>query len=305
LRVRIGRLAAVPVGILVVATLVVAVGVAPATATGPEGLGRFMYAVGQVESHGNYEARNPTSGAYGKYQFMPASWRGWAKRYLGDANAKPTPQNQDIVAAAKMTALYKWLGQWRRVAYWWLTGSSRATGWSPYATRYVNKVMRIYDSTKSAPTPPPSPKITKPPKTTPKPSPKPTPEPRLVSNVAHHYSERSPMIRYEGAWRFARHPAYAGNAVRYAKVVGSRATFAFNAHAVTWFGPVGPTRGRARVVVDGKLVTTVDLHAHDFTARKAIFTKTWSKNGRHTLAIEVVGTAGRPVVAIDEFTVTE
>ncbi len=305
MRVRIGRLAAVPVALLTIATLVVAVGVAPATATGPEGLGRFMYAVGQVESHGDYEARNPSSGAYGKYQFMPASWRGWAKRYLGDADAKPTPKNQEVVAAAKMTALFKWLGQWRRVAYWWLTGSNRTAGWSPYATRYVNKVMRIYDSTKSAPTPPPTLKVTKAPKTTPKPSSKPTPEPRLVSNVVHHYSEGSPMIRYAGAWKLARHPAYAGNAVRYGTVGRSRATFAFNAHAVTWYGPVGPTRGQARVFIDGKLVTTVDLYAREFTAHEAVFTKTWKKNERHTLTIEVAGTAGRPYVAIDEFTVTE
>jgi transglycosylase-like protein len=305
LRVRIGRLVAVPVGLLTVATLAVAIGVAPATATGPEGLGRFMYAVGQVESHGNYEARNPSSGAYGKYQFMPASWRAWARVYLGDADAKPTPRNQDVVAAAKMTALFKSLGQWKRVAYWWLTGSKQLTGWSAYATRYVSKVMRIYDATKSAPTPPPTLKPTKAPRTTPKPTAKPTPELRLVANIVHHYSEGSPTIRYEGSWKLARHPAYAGDAVRYATRAGSRATFAFNAHSVTWYGPVGPTRGQARVFVDGTLVATVDLYARDFTARKALFTRTWSRIGRHTLAIEVAGTAGRPYVAIDEFTVTE
>lgn len=305
MRVRIGRRSAVPVGILAIVTLVAAVGVAPATATGPEGLGRFMYAVGQVESHGNYAARNPSSGAYGKYQFMPASWRGWAKQYLGDASAEPTPKNQDVVAAAKMTALYKSLGQWKRVAYWWLTGSKQVTGWSAYATRYVNKVMRIYDATPSAPTPPPTPKPTRAPKATAKPTAKPTPAPRLVSNVVRRVAETSPAIRYDGAWSIARHPAYAGDAVRYATGGGARATITFDGHAVTWFGPVGPTRGQARVLVDGKLVTTVDLYSRAFRARKAIFTTSWSKDGHHTLAIEVLGTAGRPYVAIDEFTITE
>lgn len=113
------------------------------------------------------------------------------------------------------------------------------------------------------------------------------------------------MIRYAGLWKLARHPAYVGNAVRFATAARSRATFAFNAHAVTWYGPVGPTRGQARVFVDGKLVTTVDLYARTFTAHKAIFTRTWKTNDAHTLAIEVVGTAGRPYVAIDEFTVTK
>jgi hypothetical protein len=298
LRVRFGRLVAVLVALLATATLAAAIGVAPTTAAGPAGLGRFMYAVGQVESGGRYDARNAVSGAYGKYQFMPASWRGWAKRYLGDANAKPTPRNQEIVAAAKMTALYKSLGSWRRVAYWWLTGSKRTAGWSKSATRYVNRVMRIYDRAPAAPTPPPPPK--------PKPTAKPTPTPRLAStNTVHRYSESSPMVRYAGGWMSASHPDYAGDAVRFATRGRSRATFSFNAHAVTWFGPVGPTRGQARVYVDGKLAAKVDLYAKDFTAHKAVFTRTWPTNGKHTVTIEVVGTAGRPYVAIDEFTVTD
>jgi hypothetical protein len=296
LRYRFGRLVAVLVALLATATLAGAIGVAPATATGPAGLGRFMFAVGQVESGGRYDARNPVSGAYGKYQFMPASWRGWAKRYLGDADARPTPRNQDIVAAAKMTALYKGLGSWRRVAFWWLTGSSRTAYWSKYATRYVNRVMRIYERTPSAPTPPPAPKS--------KPTAKPTPTPRLVSNTVRRYAEDSPTIRYTGGWKVASHPGYAGNAVRYATRSRSRATFTFDAHAVTWFGPVGPTRGQARVYVDGKLAAKVDLYARDFAAHKALFTKTWPTNGNHTLAIEVVGTPGRPYVAIDELAVT-
>jgi transglycosylase-like protein len=303
LRVRIGRLAAVPVALLVTSLLIGAIGVGPTIAGGPPGLGRFMYAVGQVESHGNYEARNPVSGAYGKYQFMPASWRAWAKRYLGDANAKPTPRNQEIVAAGKMTALYKWLGQWRRVAYWWLTGSSRTAGWSKNATRYVNRVMKIYDATPVAPTPPPTPKAKPTPRPTPKPTPKPkpTPTPKPVAPVVRHIPDSGPGIAYTGVWRAARHPAYAGASVRYAITSGARATFSFDGHAVSWSGPVGPTRGRARVYVDGKLATTVDLFATTFSPRRTVWSRSWPANGRHTIAIEVAGTRGRPFVAIDEF----
>ena len=50
------------------------------------------------ESGGDYAARNRLSGAYGKYQIMPSSWRAWADRYLGDPNAIPTPANQELVA---------------------------------------------------------------------------------------------------------------------------------------------------------------------------------------------------------------
>ena len=65
------------------------------------GLARFMTAIGRVESGGRYTARNARTGAYGKYQIIPSSWRGWARLYLHNANARKTPANQEKVAAAK------------------------------------------------------------------------------------------------------------------------------------------------------------------------------------------------------------
>ena len=85
--------------------------------------------------------------------------------------------------------------------------------------------------------------------------------------------------------------------VRYATRAGATATFTFSGSSVTWYGPVGPTRGRARVSVDGKLVRTVDLRSSSFTARKAVFSQTWTAAAKHTLVIEVVGTARHPYVA--------
>ena len=43
---------------------------------------------------------NSTSGAIGKYQIMPTNWRAWSLKYLGNANAAPTPANQETVAKA-------------------------------------------------------------------------------------------------------------------------------------------------------------------------------------------------------------
>jgi hypothetical protein len=126
------------------ATVLVATVLAPvSTLAHAPGIDRFLYALGQVESGGRYTALNSVSGVYGKYQIMPSSWRAWAKLYLGDVDAEPTPDNQETVARAKVHSLYHGLDSWRRVAYWWLTGSSQTSGWSTYATRYVNKVMII------------------------------------------------------------------------------------------------------------------------------------------------------------------
>ena len=239
-----------------------------------------MYALGRAESGGRYTARNPLSGAYGKYQIMPSSWRAWADRYLGDPNARQTPANQEIVATAKVRALYSGLQSWRRVAYWWLTGSSRTSGWSTYATRYVARVMAYYAN--AAPTRHRRPA-------------RPGRCARPTRPASSHYSEGSPMIAYSAAWRSASYSRYAGGAVRYATKAGAKATFTFNGSRVTWYGPVGPTRGQARVYVDGKLARTVDLHSRSFAARSAVFSKAWAKAGKHTLVIEVVGTAAPSV----------
>jgi hypothetical protein len=101
--------------------------------------------LGCWESGGRYNLTNPVSGAYGKYQIMPANWPSWANKYVGRANAKPTPQNQETVASGKLADLYAWLKKWERVAYWWLTGDTNANQqqWSVVAQRYVAGVLSI------------------------------------------------------------------------------------------------------------------------------------------------------------------
>jgi hypothetical protein len=106
---------------------------------------RFMWAMAGQESGWDYYARNRTSGAFGKYQIMPFNWPVWAESFLGDARADQTPFNQEKVAYGKIRELYAWLGTWKRVAYWWLTGDTEADErrWSSYALGYVKTIMEL------------------------------------------------------------------------------------------------------------------------------------------------------------------
>jgi hypothetical protein len=269
LRVLSGRRSAALVAVLAAILVLTATGSAAFAAKAPPGLAKFMNAVGRIESGGRYTARNASSGAYGKYQIMPSNWPSWARQYLGNANARPTPANQEKVAAGKMSSLYRWLGTWRRVAYWWLTGSSRSSGWSSNARHYVDKA--------------PSPKA----------------EARRTAN------ERSSAIAYSGTWRRAKHGGYGGGAVAYSTKAGASATFTFTGSQVTWNGPTGPTRGQAKVYVDGTYVKTVNLYRRTFDPRATLFRTGWKAAREHTLTIEVVGTKGRPMVAIDDFVVVK
>jgi len=280
LRVRAGRRRAAVVASVAAALLIGAIGSAPTPtrAADPPGLERFMGAVARVESGGNHKAVNKTSGAYGRYQIMPDNWRAWARRYLGNANAKPTLANQEKVARAKMISLYKWLGSWRRVSYWWLTGSSRTSVWSRAATSYVARVMAYFGGPDRG---------------------------EIARSSSHRYSEGSATIEYSGTWRPARHSGYAGGAVRYATGDGATATITFTGSRIAWYGPVGPTRGKARIRIDGRAVKVVNLNRTSFEPRTVLYSASWKTAGPHTLEIEVVATPGHGPVALDEIVVTE
>jgi WD40 repeat protein len=96
---------------------------------------------------------------------------------------------------------------------------------------------------------------------------------------------------------------YSGGAVRWAKTAGASATLRFTGFAVAWRGPMGPTRGKAKIYVNGTYRKTVDLHSSTFVASRVLYSATFSTNATRTLKIVVLGTSGRPVVAIDSFTI--
>lgn len=278
MRVRAGRRPAVTVAPLAAALLMGAVSAAPIQASDPPDLERFMSAIARVESGGNHRAVNRTSGAYGRYQIMPENWRAWARRYLDNANAKPTLANQEKVARAKMKSLYRWLGSWRRVSYWWLTGSSRTSAWSRAATSYVARVMAIFGGPDRG---------------------------EVARSDTRRYSEKSSTIDYTGTWRPAQFRGYAGGSVRYATGAGATATITFTGSRIAWYGPVGPTRGKARVSIDGVAVKVVNLRRSSFDPRSVLYSASWKTAGPHTLEIEVLATPGQRLVAIDEIVVTK
>lgn len=269
-------------GALVLASLL---GPATAAAAAPPKLESFMAALGAVESHGRYEARNASSGAIGKYQILPANWRSWSRRYLGDADAEPTPKNQELVAHAKVVSLYAWLGTWPAVAHWWLTGDPDPDPdhWSDFSRSYVNRVIAAMGD--------------------------PTLPIRAVGATVQDpppgniYDDATDRAVYSVGWNDAGYRSYIGGEAQYAVDAGETVTFTFYGATVEWIGPKGPTRGEANVYVDGELAATVDTYARHFSPTADLYTASFGARGLHSIAIEVVGTAGRPVVAVDGFAV--
>jgi hypothetical protein len=112
-------------------------------------------------------------------------------------------------------------------------------------------------------------------------------------------SDSSSAIHWSGSWSFARYTSYLGGRVHSTKARGATATITFTGSAIAWAGPVGPTRGKARVYLDGNLVVTVDMYRSSFAARDIVFARNVT-NGTHTLRIQTLGTSGRPTVGVDE-----
>ncbi len=107
---------------------------------------------------------------------------------------------------------------------------------------------------------------------------------------------------YTKSW--SKHSApTAWGATRYSKTRRASATFVFSGTDVAWVGQRGPRRGRAKVYLDGQLLTKVDLYASSLSERRIVFSATGLTAGPHTLKIVVGGTRGRPRVDIDGFVV--
>jgi parallel beta-helix repeat protein len=110
-------------------------------------------------------------------------------------------------------------------------------------------------------------------------------------------------IRYTGSWRRASNAGYSNKVVRSSGARNATAAMSFTGSGVAWIGPKGPSRGQAKIYVDGRYVKTVNLWARSFAANRVLYQATWSRSGSHSIKIKVVGTRGHPYVSIDAFVV--
>ena len=227
---------------------------------------------------GTTTRRNPTSGAYGKYQIMPSNWPSWARQYLGNANARQTPANQEKVASGKMTSLYRWLGSWKRVAYWWLTGSSRTTGWSSYAKRYVAKVMRYYRAAGG----------------------KGRPRRRPPAGSPANAPRRS---TYSGTWRSARHRGLRRRSRRLREVGRGAGDVLLRRPKGRVERSDGPDAWQGQGLHRREVRQDREHEPRLVRRSRDLFQASWKSAGEHSLKIVVVGTKGHPMVAIDDFVV--
>ena len=112
--------------------------------------------------------------------------------------------------------------------------------------------------------------------------------------------ERAPIVRYIGTWTKVLYRYASGGSTTYAKSLGARVRTTFSARGVAIVAPVGPTRGSARVYVDGAYRGTISFRASSGRSRVLMFTKSFATSGSHTIEMRLTG-SGR--VDIDAFVI--
>lgn len=112
---------------------------------------RFMDALSGQESGGAWDVVNPDSGAYGRFQIMPANWGPWAVEAGLPADAPKTAANQERVARFKLQQYFDRFGRWEDVAAVWYSGqpldeatADRPQGGYPTIRQYVSQVMERF-----------------------------------------------------------------------------------------------------------------------------------------------------------------
>ena len=107
----------------------------------------ILQAISGNESGGNYEVWNKQGEpSYGKYQFLPSTWKTWAGRYASDKGLDvpvekiaQSPSNQEIIAKYKVSSLLDGGYSPEQVASIWNSGSpdyAGKAGTNKYGNRY-------------------------------------------------------------------------------------------------------------------------------------------------------------------------
>jgi hypothetical protein len=121
--------------------------------------------------------------------------------------------------------------------------------------------------------------------------------PTLIASAAQ---EITAAAKYSAGWITASHAAYLGGKVLASRTTGAHVTYKFTGRSFGLVGPSGPTRGKAYAYLDGKLLLTFDTYSPTFQPRRVLQT-IFTSAGTHTVTIRVLGTSGRPWVAVDAF----
>jgi hypothetical protein len=114
--------------------------------------------------------------------------------------------------------------------------------------------------------------------------------------------QTSTNVGWSGSWTTLSSTSYSGGSARSSVSAGAAASYAFSGRSIGFVVTRCTDCGQVKVFVDGSYVVTIDTYAASTAYRWVAYSRTFSSYGSHTVKLVVVGTAGRPKVVLDAFT---
>ena len=120
-----------------------------------------------------------------------------------------------------------------------------------------------------------------------------------VAFTPTRYTESSSLATYTGSWSLVRSSSYQGGKARATTTAGKKVSYAITGRSIAWVAATGPTRGSAKIWVDGVYAGSVSTRASTTSYRKVVWSRSWAAAGPHTVTLVVSGTSGHPRVDVD------
>ncbi|HEY3334872.1 MAG TPA: CSLREA domain-containing protein [Candidatus Limnocylindrales bacterium] len=121
--------------------------------------------------------------------------------------------------------------------------------------------------------------------------------------AARLLQQSSSAVHYSGTWATTWSASFSGGSTRRSSSAGASASLTATGRAYAFVTTTGPTRGKAKVYVNGVLKATIDLRSVTLTYRVQAWSIRYSTSTSRTIKVVVVGTSGRPRVDVDAFVV--
>jgi len=117
-----------------------------------------------------------------------------------------------------------------------------------------------------------------------------------------------PAVTWSGPWSVNHLAAHHGGSASLAMEASSRVSLKFTGTGASWIGYRDEWSGIADVLLDGRLVATVDTYSTPARAQTAVYAIEGLREGTHTLAIQPTGrrheASGGSWIWVDAFSIT-
>ncbi|AGZ44845.1 N-acetylmuramoyl-L-alanine amidase [Actinoplanes friuliensis] len=126
-----------------------------------------------------------------------------------------------------------------------------------------------------------------------------------AGNVRSTAVTRTPVVASEaladrsGTWSTLSGDAYLGGEALRSTAANSSLSWSFTGRSASLAVSRTAVSGRVQIFVDGEPAGMIDLRSPQTLNKRAVWTRSWNDSDRHTVKIEVEGTAGRPGIIAD------